>query len=136
MIKSITTIRTLYADVDKMGFVYYGNYATYYEVGRANAMRELKTSYREMEEKGILMPVQFMVCHYYKPAHYDELLTITTVVNEMPKARMVFDYEVHNEQGELLNNGQTSLAFLNKDHNRPQRIPDWFAEILKPYFKQ
>lgn len=135
MFKSNTTIRTRYADVDQMGFVYYGNYATYYEVGRAEAMRELKTSYKEMEEKGILMPVQSMVCQYHKPAHYDELLTITTIVREMPKARMFFDYEVRNEQGELLNRGQTTLVFLDKSRNRPQRIPEWFAEILKPYFE-
>lgn len=134
MFKTTTNIRTRYADVDQMGFVYYGNYATYYEVGRTDAMRDLKTSYKEMEEKGVWMPVHSMSCRYFKPARYDDFLTITTIVREMPKARMLFEYEVRNQQGELLNTGETILAFLNKETNRPQRIPDWFAKLLQPYF--
>ncbi|MFO8087182.1 MAG: thioesterase family protein [Bacteroidales bacterium] len=134
MFKTTTSIRTRYADVDQMGFVYYGNYATYYEVGRTDAMRVLKTSYKEMEERGVWMPVHSMNCRYYKPARYDDLLALTTIVREMPKARMLFEYEVRNQQGELLNTGDTTLAFLSKETHRPQRIPEWFAKLLQPYF--
>jgi len=135
MFISYTTVRTRYADVDQMGFVYYGNYATYYEVGRAAAMREIGTSYKEMEEKGIIMPVLSMTCQYKKPAHYDELLTVKTIVKGIPKARMEFNYEIFNEKEELLNKGETTLVFLSKDSNRPVRIPSWFEEKLKPYFE-
>ena len=135
MFISYTTVRTRYADVDQMGFVYYGNYATYYEVGRAAAMREIGTSYKEMEEKGIIMPVLSMTCQYKKPAHYDELLTVKTIVKGIPKARMEFNYEIFNEKEELLNKGETTLVFLSKDSNRPVRIPSWFEEKLRPYFE-
>ncbi|MCF8218792.1 MAG: acyl-CoA thioesterase [Bacteroidales bacterium] len=136
MFISYTTVRTRYADVDQMGFVYYGNYATYYEVGRAAAMREIGTSYKEMEEKGIIMPVLSMTCQYKKPAHYDELLTVKTIVKGIPKARMEFNYEIFNEKDELLNKGETTLVFLSKASNRPVRIPSWFEDKLKPYFEQ
>lgn len=134
MFTSYTTVRTRYADIDQMGFVYYGNYATYYEVGRAEAMREIGTSYREMEEKGVIMPVHFMSCKYLKPAYYDELLTVKTIVRNIPKARMEFEYEIFNEKDELLNKGETTLIFLSKETNRPVRIPEWFKDKLKPYF--
>ena len=134
MFTSYTTVRTRYADIDQMGFVYYGNYATYYEVGRAEAMREIGTSYSEMEEKGVIMPVHFMSCKYLKPAYYDELLTVKTMVRNIPKARMEFEYEIYNEKDELLNKGETTLIFLSKETNRPVRIPEWFKDKLKPYF--
>lgn len=135
MFISYTTVRTRYADVDQMGFVYYGNYATYYEVGRAEAMREIGTSYSAMEEKGIIMPVLSMSCQYKKPAHYDELLTVKTIVKKIPQARMEFDYEIYNEKDELVNKGETTLVFLSKASNRPVRIPSWFEDKLKPYFE-
>ncbi|MFW6019892.1 MAG: acyl-CoA thioesterase [Bacteroidales bacterium] len=134
MFISYTTVRTRYADVDQMGFVYYGNYAMYYEVGRAEAMREIGTSYSEMEKKGVIMPVLSMSCQYKKPAHYDDLLTVKTIVKNIPKTRMEFDYEIYNEKDELLNKGETTLIFLSKETNRPVRIPTWFEDKLKLYF--
>lgn len=136
MFISYTTLRARYADVDQMGFVYYGNYATYYEVGRTDAMRELGTSYKHMEDEGIIMPVHSMYCRYFKPAHYDELMTVKTIVRELPLARMKFEYEVYNKEKELLNKGETTLAFVSKESNKPVRIPQWFKEMLKPYFQK
>ncbi len=134
MFISYTQIRVRYADVDQMGFVYYGNYATYYEVGRTDAMRELGTSYRIMEQKGVIMPVHSMNCRYYKPARYDDLLTIKTMVREAPTARMKFEYEIYNQNKELLNKGETTLAFVSKETDRPTRIPVWFNDMIKGYF--
>lgn len=134
MFISYTKIRARYADVDQMGFVYYGNYAVYYEVGRTEAMRELGTSYKEMEEKGVIMPVYSMHCRFYKPALYDELMTVKTIIREIPRTRMNFEYEVYNEKDTLINEGETVLVFVSKEHNRPMKIPAWFKEKLKLHF--
>lgn len=128
-------IRVRYAETDQMGYVYYGNYAMYYEVGRVEALRSAGFSYREMEENGIIMPVLEIHSRYLKPGKYDELLTIRTMIREMPGIRIKFHYEVINEQGELINEGETSLAFLNKDSHKPCRPPVFLLELLEPYFR-
>jgi len=126
-----TQLRVRYAETDQMGFVYYGNYPQYYEVARADAMRKMGMTYREMEEKGVVMPIADLHIKYIRPAYYDDLLTIRTTVPSLPAARMHFDYEVYNEAGRLLNKGSTVLAFISKETGRPCQAPGWFVDQLK-----
>lgn len=135
MLISITKRRVIYAETDRMGFLYYGNYPAYYEVGRVEALRELGTSYRLLEDFGIQMPVRSIEIEYLKPATYDELLTIRTIIEEMPGVRMRFRYEIENEEGEIINRGKTTLVFTKVENNRPQRPPAWFLDLFRPYFK-
>lgn len=128
-----TQLRVRYAETDQMGFVYYGNYPQYFEVARADAMRKLGLTYREMEEQGVVMPIASMHVKYIRPARYDDLLTIKTFIPELPASRMHFDYEIFNESGTLLNQGTTILAFLNKNTGRPCPAPDWFIEKLSSF---
>jgi acyl-CoA thioester hydrolase len=128
-----TQLRVRYAETDQMGFAYYGNYPQYYEVGRANAMRQLGMTYKEMEEKGVVMPIVDMHIKYIRPALYDDLLTIKTHVPGLPASRMHFDYEIYNEEGTLLNKGYTVLAFLKKETGKPCGAPDWFLEALNKF---
>ncbi len=134
MLSFETRLRVRYAETDQMGFVYYGNYPQYYEVGRADAMRKLGMTYKEMEAKGVVMPIARMEVKYIRPARYDDLLTVKTTVPVLPEARMHFDYEIYNEEGVLLNKGLTILAFLNKETGRPCAAPDWFFKKLKEQF--
>lgn len=134
MITTETQMRVRYGETDQMGFAYYGNYALYYEVARADAMRRLGMSYRQMEEKGVVMPIVTMNCKYIRPATYDDLLTVKTIIREKPTSRMKFSYEVYNEQGILLNLGETVLAFVRKDTGKPCAAPQWFLEKLEPLF--
>lgn len=131
-----TQLRVRYAETDQMGFVYYGNYPQYYEVGRAEAMRQLGTSYKEMEDQGVVMPIAHMQLKYIRPARYDDLLTIRTSVPGMPASRMHFDYEIFNEQGQKLNQGSTTLAFLKKESGRPCPAPSWFLDKLLAYARE
>jgi acyl-CoA thioester hydrolase len=135
MIKTETTLRVRYGETDQMGFVYYGNYAQYYEVGRVEAMRSLGFSYREMEESGILMPVINLTINYKKPALYDDEVRIVTMVKEMPKVRIIFEYECYNQNNDLLNTGSVTLVFIDKARNRPMMPPDWFLEGFKKRFE-
>lgn len=130
-----TKIRVCYGDVDQMGFVYYGNYLKFYEMARGESMRALGLSYREMEERGVMMPVVKAELNYKKPAHYDDVITVRTIVEKMPQGvRMDFRYEVYDEKGQLLNHGFSQLAFVKKDGLTPCRCPEYLSALLEPYF--
>lgn len=131
---SETTVRVRYAETDQMGYVYYGNYTHYYEVGRVEALRQLGTSYKEMEDNGIMLPVYTCSLKYLKPAVYDDLLVIKTIIRELPSLKIMFDYEVYNQKNELLNLGSTTLVFINKATNKPCRAPESFIEKIGKFF--
>ncbi len=135
MFQHDTTVRVLYADTDVMGVVYYGNYPKFYEIGRTEMIRSLGMPYADLERTGIIMPVRDMTCNYIKSAHYDQLLTIRTRIEEIPKARMKFFYEIYNENKELVHTGETTLVFLDMKTNRPVRAPELLIKKLKPYFE-
>jgi acyl-CoA thioester hydrolase len=131
---SETTLRVRYAETDKMGYVYYGNYTQYYEVGRVEALRSLGTSYKEMEDNGVMLPVYTCNLKYMKPALYDDLLLIKTTIKELPTLKITFDYEIYNQKNELLNIGSTTLVFINMETNKPCRAPESFIDRIKKYF--
>lgn len=131
---SETTIRVRYAETDKMGYVYYGNYNQYYEVGRVEALRQLDYSYKKMEEDGIMLPVYTCNIKYLKPAFYDDLLVIKTSIKEMPRVKMIFEYEIFNQKNELLNIGSTTLVFVDIKTNKPCVAPLFLLEKIKIYF--
>jgi acyl-CoA thioester hydrolase len=135
MIRAEIKIRVRYGETDQMGYAYYGIYAQYYEVGRVEAMRKLGFSYKDVEEKGIHMPVVDFSIHYTKPAYYDDEITVVTTIPSMPQGmRIPFEYECRNEAGELLNTGKVSLVCIDKTTGRMCRIPDWFTGALAPFF--
>lgn len=134
MIKTETTLRVRYAETDQMGYVYYGNYAQYYEVSRVEAMRSLGFSYKEMEERGILMPVINLNVNYKKPALYDDEVKIVTMVKTLPNVRITFEYECYNQLDELLNTGSVTLVFIDKLKNKLTMPPDWFMNAFVSKF--
>lgn len=127
-------IRVRYAETDQMGYVYYGNYAAYYEVARTEMLRKTGFSYKELEEMGVMMPVLEMNIKYSQPAKYDELLTIKVIIKEKPSVRIKFEYEVYSEAGILLNTGNTQLVFVDMVRNRPCKAPNIFMQKMEPYF--
>jgi acyl-CoA thioester hydrolase len=129
-----TKLRVRYSETDQMGYVYNGNYATYYEIGRTEMMRSLGMTYAKMEESGIMLPLLEMNSKFIKPALYDQELTLKTVVKELPGVRMIFNYELFNADNELINIGSTTLVFFDMEKKRPCPPPDYFMERIKSYF--
>jgi len=127
-------IRVRYAETDRMGYVYYGNYATYFEVARVEALRNLGFSYRKLEDEGIMLPVLNYSVKYLRPAFYDDQLTIKVIIKDLPLARIRFDYEVYNEKDELTTVADTTLVFINRTTNKPCPAPDDFTDALKKFF--
>lgn len=127
-------IRVRYGETDQMGYVYYGRYADYFEVGRVEALRSLGLTYKELEESGVMLPVLEFSINYLKPAYYDDLLTVTNSIAEMPRSRITFQSSTSNEAGELLNEGEVVLVFVNAVSKKPCAAPRALIEKLKPYF--
>jgi acyl-CoA thioester hydrolase len=132
---SETTIRVRYADTDQMSVVYYGNYAEYFEVGRTESIRQLGFTYKDLEAKGIMMPVVELHAKYLRPAKYDDLLTIRTTLRELPTDhKMEFHTEVLNESNKLLCTGRVVLFFLNMSDQKRAKMPSDMLEKYLPYF--
>lgn len=117
-----------------MQYVYYGNYAMYYEVGRVESLRQLGMTYRELEAMGIMMPVLENHSEFLMPALYDELLRVVVTIKEKPTVKIRFHYEIFNEKNTLIHRGETLLAFVNQKTGRPCRPPESFQGLLAPYF--
>lgn len=135
MFTAETNIRVRYAETDRMGYVYYGNYATFYEVGRVDAMKGLGLSYRDLEDSGIMMPVLEYKIKYYKPAFYDDNLRLETRIEEMPRARITFLYTMYNSSDQKINEGETTLVFVSTKTGRPVPAPQEFLDKMEVYFK-
>jgi acyl-CoA thioester hydrolase len=129
-------LRVRYGDTDQMGYVYYGNYPYYYEQARAEAVRSLGLPYKDMEAAGIMMPILRMNIKYIAPALYDELITIKTIVPEIPGRLIMFKYEIYNEQEALINEGETLLGFMDATTRKIRRAPDMMIERIEPFFKK
>ena len=134
MYQTETQIRVRYAETDQMGYVYYGNYATFYEVGRVESLRQLGLSYKALEEKGVMMPVRESRSRFIQPARYDELLTIKVTIRELPGVKIVFEYDILNEKGTKIHVGETTLVFVNMKDGRLCRCPEAMITLLQPFF--
>jgi acyl-CoA thioester hydrolase len=130
MISNTTEIRVSYANTDKMGYCYYGNYPTFYEIARTELLRKYGLAYKDLEDSGIMMPVLTLNITYLKPAFYDDVLSINVSINNVPTSRITFLYEVFNQKSELLNKGETTLAFINSNSKRPIKCPQIIIEKL------
>lgn len=126
--------RVTYADTDQMGYMYYGNYAKLYEIGRTEALRNIGFKYKDMEAAGIMMPVYENYSKYLLPALYDDFLTIKVTIKTLPTVRCIFDYEIFNEAGSLLNIGQTTLVFSRMSDNKLCKPPQNLMLLLNKYF--
>jgi len=136
MIVTETKIRVYYEDTDQMGVVYYGNYARYYEIGRTEMIRDLGFTYRQMEEMNIMLPARSLKINYMKPARYDDLLIVRTIVDTIPKVKFPIKTEIYNEKGELINSGEVVLVFYNSKTNRPTSAPKFFIDEMTRLFNE
>ena len=127
--------RVRYAETDQMGYLYYGNYATYYEIGRVEMLRSLGLTYKAMEEEhGILMPVMHLDIRFIRPGKYDELLTIETSLRELPERDIIFHMRIFNEADKMMNGGRVRLCFVDQHSNQRVNAPDYLVDVLKPHF--
>ena len=124
-------IRVRYGETDQMGYLYYGNYAQYYEVGRVELIRSLGLSYKELEEAhGIWLPVVSLDMRFVRPAHYDDLLTVRSELRDMPDDHIVFHVEISNERRKLVNAGRVRLCFFEAKTKKVVQAPPFLREKI------
>jgi acyl-CoA thioester hydrolase len=123
-----TTIRVRYAETDAMGWVYYGCYFVYFEIGRTELMREVWRPYAEIEKDGSRLPVVSTGCRFLSGARYDDVLRIVTSASLLTAYRVRFDYRVFREE-EMLCEGFTEHCFVNRD-DKITRVPQELAERI------
>jgi len=134
MIKNETKLRVRYGETDQMGYVYYGNYAQFFEVGRVEWLRELGISYKSLEDSNIMLPVINLNINYLKPARYDDLLTIVTTLKKKPHIKIEFSLEIYNQENILLSTGTTTLVFIDIIKNKPTTAPQNLIDKIYPSF--
>ena len=136
MIEATTFIRVRYGETDQMGYVYYGNYAQFFEVARVELFRSIGLSYKQLEDSGVMMPVTQLQCYYHHPARYDDQLKIVTTIPQIPDGvRITFIYKIYNDSELLIHEGSTELVFVDMLKNRPCRVPNLLREKLINYKK-
>lgn len=129
-------VKVRYVETDQMGVVHHSNYAQYYELARTECFEACSgMSYQTMENEGVMLPILEMQSKFLKPAHYNQTLTIKSIVKELPTVRLTVDYEIYNEAEELINIGKTVLVFVNKQTRRPCQPPENFMQQVCQYFK-
>lgn len=126
-----TKVRVRYAETDRMGYCYYGNFAVYFEVARVEALRELGVTYKKLEDDGIILPVLDYQIRYFLPAFYDEELRIETTIAEVKGARIFYRYKTFNEKNELLNQATSTLVFVDFKTKKPMNPPTYLVELMR-----
>ncbi|WP_396153754.1 acyl-CoA thioesterase [Flavobacterium sp.] len=124
------TVRVRYAETDQMGVVYHGNYAQYFEMGRVEWLRNLGVSYKWMEDNGVMLPVVSLEMNYKKPARYDDILRVKTILKSQTSVKIEFDYEIYNEQNQLLTTGYSMLVFVDMKTGRPIVPPKYVSDKI------
>ena len=123
-------VRVRYSETDQMSVVYHGNYIPYFEMGRVEWLRNKGISYKSLEESGIALPIVSMTINYKKPARYDDLLTVTTKFKSQSSAKIEFDCEIHNKNGELLTTAYFLLVFVDMNSGKPIMPPKYILDLL------
>ena len=124
-------LRVEYHHTDQMGIVHHSNYIKFFEAARTEWLRAAGMTYAEMERRGVMMPIVDVHVKYRQPAYYDEVLSVSVFVDELPMARMIFRYEIRGEDGRDVASCTTTLGFFDSVTRRPQRAPEWLMEVLR-----
>jgi acyl-CoA thioester hydrolase len=131
-----THVRVRYADTDQMQVVYHGKFVEYFEAGRTDSMRSLGIVYKDLEKAGILMPVVSLDCKFIRPAKYDDLLTVRTILEQLPTNHAIlFKNEIYNADNQLLCVGYVKLYFMDKSSFSKISIPEILLNKLSPFFE-
>ena len=127
---SVSRLRVRYGETDQMGLAWHGSYFAWFEVGRTDLLRERGTTYRELEQQDLHLPVVEACASYRRPAHYDDLLEIHTRVASHSGARVAFEYEVRCDgAADPIATGFTAHAAVDR-RGRPRRLPAELRRLL------
>ena len=131
MLKNEHFLDVRYYETDQMGIVHHSNYIRYFECGRTAMLKELGLPIEKIEEAGVMLPVVSVGCNYKVPAKLGETLKIVSMINELPRAKLVIKTEIFNPAEQLVCEGEVVLGFINSQTRRPVRCPDALVKIFE-----
>ncbi len=136
MYVSETKIRIHYALTDQMGVVYHGHFAQLYEIGRTESIRQLGFAYKDIEALGIIMPVVNLQIKFFQPAKYDDLVTVKTILKEIPhNHKIIYNGEIYNESNNLLSTAEITMYFMHAKEMTRANMPEELIGKLEGYFE-
>lgn len=130
MLSYTYSFRIRYGETDQMGVVYHGNYAQFFELGRTEWLRSLGITYKDMEKSGVMLPVISLTSNFKKSAYYDQVLSIKTILKKTPSVKIEFDFEITNENKEVITTGNSVLAFIDMNKHKPIRCPKYILDKI------
>ena len=125
-----------YYETDQMGIVHHSNYIRYFECGRTALLKDIGLPMEKIEQAGVMLPVISVECHYKYPAKLGDTLRVVSIMDEIPRAKLVIKSEIYNESGKLLCNGEVGIGFIDATTRRPIRCPKDFAELFEKLIKE
>ena len=134
MIKTEHYLDVRYYETDQMGIVHHSNYIRYFECGRTDMLKKLGLPIERIEEAGVMLPVISVECKYKVPAKLGDTLKIVSVIDQIPRARLVIANEIYNQQGQLVCSGEVQLGFIDSRTRRPVRCPQMLVGIFEEHF--
>ncbi len=126
-----TFVKVRYAETDQMGVVHHGNYAAYLEIARLDWLSELGVSYKSMEKEGVMLPVYELYFKFIQSALFDDTIKIVTKLKKTPGVKIEFDYEIYNQDEQLLSTASTVLVFMDVQSRKPIRCPEYILKKLE-----
>ncbi|MDD4656613.1 MAG: thioesterase family protein [Bacteroidales bacterium] len=130
-----TFLDVRYYETDLMGIVHHSNYIRYFECARNDALVTLGLPIKEVEKRGIMMPVVNVSCAYKAPARQGDRLRLESVVKELPKARLIIDTVIYGPQDQVVCTGSVTLGFIHSNSRKPTRAPEFIVKLFAPFFK-
>lgn len=122
------TFRVRYVETDQMGIVYHSNYYVWFDIGRTEFLRCLGYNYSDLEKKGLLLPILETHCYYKKSVKYDDMITVKTMLSELKGVRIIFKYEIYNQNGDMVAYGSTVQITVNSSM-KPVELRKLFPEV-------
>ncbi len=136
MLISESRIRVRYNETDRMGYLHHGVYPVYLEIARTEMLRNLGTSYKELEDNGILLPVYSLSLNYKSPAFYDDELNITSSLTMLPVVKLIIDYNISDVNHKTICTATSINVFINAQTRKAIRAPETFLQKFEQFFNE
>lgn len=131
--KSELFLDVRYYETDQMGIVHHSNYVRYFECGRTALLKEVGLPIEKIEEAGVMLPVVSVEAKYKVPAKLGDTLRVVTMVDEVPRAKLIIKNEIYNPAGDLVCIGSVTLGFIDAMTRRPVRCPEILVKLFEQY---
>ena len=122
-----------YYETDRMGIVHHSNYIRWFEEARIYYIKEWGYDYKEVEEKGVMIPVIGVSAVYKTGAKYGDTVRIKVKIDKITPVKLSFYYEISDsETDELRMTGTSDHCFVNekfKPCSIKKKMPDFYEKF-------